>query len=175
MSSNWDNFIERYFSEEEISNLKEVFARIMAKYNSNADYVLNDPEYNYAFKGHTACMLLAINNWKFDPEIKLRIEYYLDEGANEILPSKNKIAQMYLDIANKAINPKDKLMALDRYAELMGYTDDDKVSENQSTTGVMLITDNGSTLSWEEKLKQNQYELQKKADEMLGLNNDVKH
>lgn len=175
MANNWDNLIEKYFPADEIPKLKELFAKLMAKYDYDTDMVLNDAEFYKAFNGDVGCRMWAINNWSFDPDIKLRIEYYLDQGANEILPSKARIARMILDISQKCHNPRDKLNALKEYVELMGFNKEEQTVNAGATQNVILVTDNGSDMTWEEKLRKNQYDIQKRADEVLGLDDETKH
>lgn len=165
--NNWNVLIENYFSDEQISEQKEIFAKLMAKYNCNTEIVFNDPEFYKAFNGDTGCRLLAINNWAYDPDIKIRIAYYRNEGADKILPTRNELARMYLDIANKAIDVRDKILALNKYSELMGFNGKDNDVVSTLTNNVLLIKDNGNTSNWEEKLLKQQYEIQQKADEIL--------
>ena len=173
--NNWD-LVAQFFPPEKIPELRELFARLMAKYDENTNHVLNDPEFDFAMNGNISCKLYAINTWQFDLEIKNRIAYYKNDGLDKILPNKMQVAQMYLTIAQKSLNPRDKILALAEYGKIMGFNDEETV-QTGSTQNVILVTDNGSNMSWEEKLARNQFELQEKADKVLGLDEDeaVKH
>lgn len=173
MANNTWDIIAQNFPPEVIPKLKDLFAKTMAKYDEDTSAVLNDAEFSLAMQGHIGCKLWAINNWTFDLEIKKLIDHYKTDGVNEILPSKAQIAQKLLSIADKAYNTRDKILALQEYSKIMGFDKDETAIESNSNQSVILVTDNGSNLSWEEKLRKNQYELQANVDKILGLDDEV--
>lgn len=77
-----------------------------------------------------------------------------------------------MDLAKRAIGTRDKILALEAYSKIMGFDRDDIQRQTGATQNVILVTDNGTDMSWEEKLATNQLTLQKKADSVLGLDDD---
>lgn len=174
LKNNWD-IVSQNFPPEKVTELKRLFALLMAKYDEDTELVLNDTKFRLAMQNHIGCLLYAINNWTFDVEVKNLINYFKTDGVSEILPSKVQIAQEFLAISRKAIGVRDRILALQEYSKLMGYDKDEDFNKNTTTQNVILLADNGSNLNWEEKLRTNQFELQDKADKILGLDDEVKH
>lgn len=168
--NNWD-IIAQFFSPEEIKGLKDLFARLMVKYHENTDSILQDKEFVYQVRD-VACRLYIINEWRFDKEVEQRILHYQSEGLETILPNKMQVAGMYMELAKRSIGTRDKILALEAYSKIMGFDRDDNQRQTGATQNVILVTDNGTDMSWEEKLASNQLTLQKKADSVLGLDND---
>lgn len=174
VKNNWD-IVAQNFPPEKVIELKKLFAKLMAKYNEETDYILNDPNFRYEMQNHIGCILYAINNWVFDVEVKQLIEQFKTDRVAEILPDKMQVARELWAISRKAHGVRDKILALQEYSKLMGYDIEEDTNKNTATQNVILLTDNGSNLNWEEKLRNNQVELQDKADRILGLDDEVKH
>lgn len=173
MANNTWDIIAQNFPPDAIPKLKQAFAKAMAKHDEDTDAVLNDTDFSVAMQGNIGCKLWAINNWSYDLEIKKLIEHYKTDAVAEILPSKAQIAQKLLAIADKAYNIRDKIFALQEYSKIMGFDKEETATQTGSNQSVILVTDNGSNLNWEEKLRKNQYELQANADKVLGLDDEV--
>lgn len=169
-TNNWD-IVAQFYSPDEIVELKDLFARLMVKYHENADGILQDKEFIYRVRD-VACRLYIINEWRFDVDVEKRILHYQSEGLDTILPNKMQVAGMYMDLAKRAIGTRDKILALEAYSKIMGFDQDDNQRQSGATQNVILVTDNGTDMSWEEKLASNQLTLQKKADSVLGLDDD---
>lgn len=174
VKNNWD-IVAQNFPPEKVIELKRLFAKLMVKHNEETDYIINDPNFRYEMQNHIGCILYAVNHWVFDVEVKQLIEQYKTDRVNEILPDKMQVARELWVISRKAIGVRDKILALQEYSKLMGYDTEEDVNKNVATQNVILLTDNGSNLNWEEKLRNNQVELQEKADKILGLDDEVKH
>lgn len=166
---NWKkDYISTKFDPDLVPNMKKEYGKLLAKHNRNSDKAFVDPQMDMIFKSDVSAKLYAKNNWVFDNEVKSHVEHYLSEGLTDILPTKEEIAKKLLQISESAIVPREQILALQTYLDLMGW------SKNTDTTGVaqnvILITDNGDKLTWEEKVAQNQHNLEKKALELLDQN-----
>lgn len=173
-ANNWD-IVRKMFHPDKVVQLKELFAKLMAKYNEDTDLVLNDFEFVQAMQGSIACRLYAINNWTFDHEVKNLINQYKTKKLDEILPSELEVAQMYYDLYKKSMSPKDKILALDKYREARGFSKSTDSQQTTATQNVLLLRDNGSEMEWNEKLSANQVNLIQKAQELLDKHNETKH
>lgn len=162
------DYISSKFSPDEIPSMKDKFAQLLAYHNRDSENAFMDPQMDIIFKSDISAKIYAKANWVFDQYVKERLEYYLNEGLSAILPSKEAVAKMYLDIAkNNNLSPRDRILALKEYSDLMNYTNSDD-ENNTATQNVILISDNGSQTTWEEKLKRQQANLQDKIDEKLS-------
>lgn len=165
--SKWGtDYISTKFSPEEVEIMKEQYAKLLATYDRNSEKAFVDPRMNTIFKHDVSAKIYAKNNWVYDEFVVSRIEYYLGEGVIDILPNKDAVAKMFLDITKDiSLHPRDKILALKEYANLMGFSENN--IDSSTTNNVILIKDNGTDMTWEEKLKQQQQTLQDKINEKL--------
>ena len=167
---NWkSDYIAVRFSPDEIPVMKKQYAKLLARWQRNSDKAFVDPQMDIIFKFDVSAKLYAKNNWIFDEEVISFVEHYLNDGLIDVLPSKEKIAQMLLDIAHSTHNAREKILALKEYSEIMGFSDTSEQTESV-VQNVILLTDNGSELTWEEKMRQQQHNLKEQAETLLAEN-----
>lgn len=167
---NWkSDYIAVRFSPDEIPVMKKQYAKLLARWQRDSDKAFVDPQMDIIFKFDVSAKLYAKNNWIFDEEVISFVEHYLNDGLIDVLPSKEKIAQMLLDIAHSTHNAREKILALKEYSEIMGFSDTSEQTES-AVQNVILLTDNGSELTWEEKMRQQQHNLKEQAENLLAEN-----
>lgn len=167
---NWkSDYIAVRFSPDEIPVMKKQYAKLLARWQRDSDKAFVDPQMDIIFKFDVSAKLYAKNNWIFDEEVVSFVEHYLNDGLIDVLPSKEKIAQMLLDIAHNTHNAREKILALKEYSEIMGFSDTGEQTES-AVQNVILLTDNGSELTWEEKMRQQQHNLKEQAETLLAEN-----
>lgn len=167
---NWkSDYIAVRFSPDEIPVMKKQYAKLLARWQRDSDKAFVDPQMDIIFKFDVSAKLYAKNNWIFDEEVISFVEHYLNDGLIDVLPSKEKIAQMLLDIAHSTHNAREKILALKEYSEIMGFSDIGEQTET-AVQNVILLTDNGSELTWEEKMRQQQHNLKEQAETLLAEN-----
>lgn len=168
---NWKtDYIAVKFDPVEIPQMKKGYAKLLAIHNRDSEKAFVDPQMDIIFKFDISAKLYAKNNWVFDDEVKKLVEYYLDGGIADILPTKEKVAKMLFNIAQDTYTTKDKILALKEYADLMGFSSKDKEQQSGNVQNVILLTDNGDNLTWEEKMRKQQFELKEQAEKMLSEN-----
>lgn len=169
---NWKtDYISTKFSPEDVAVMKDKYAKLLAYHNRDSDKAFIDPQMDIIVKFDIAAKLYIKNNWVFLPEILEKVEYYLTDAIADVLPNKEKVAQLMFAIASDTHNPRDKIYALKEYAEIRGFT----ATEQNSSGGVqnvILVTDNGDNLTWEEKMRMQQHNLAETAERMLSGNKD---
>ena len=167
---NWKtDYIKSKFPPDKIPEMRDMYAKLLAEHNRDSEKAFVDPRMDDIFQYDVSAKLYAKNNWTFDNEIKSKVESYLTSNLKEILPTKEKIAKMLFETALEAITPREKILALKEYADLMGFT----ITESEIgglTQNVILVTDNGSTLTWEEKAKLQQHKLKQRTEDLLNGN-----
>ncbi len=167
---NWkSDYIAVRFSPDEIPAMKKQYAKLLARWQRDSDKAFTDPQMDIIFKFDVSAKLYAKNNWIFDEEVISFVEHYLNEGLIDVLPSKEKIAQMLLDVAHSTHNAREKILALKEYSEIMGFSNNAEPTES-AVQNVILLTDNGSELTWEEKMRQQQHNLKEQAESLLAKN-----
>lgn len=167
---NWkSDYIAVRFSPDEIPVMKRDYAKLLAKWKRDGDKAFVDPQMDIIFKFDISAKLYAKNNWIFNEEVIQLTEHYLNDGLADVLPTREKIAQMMLDIVHDTHNTRDKILALKEYAELMGFNSESNVV-TEAVQNVILLTDNGSELTWEEKMRQQQHNLKEQAESLLAEN-----
>ena len=167
---NWkSDYIAVRFSPDEIPVMKKQYAKLLARWQRDSDKAFTDPQMDIIFKFDVSAKLYAKNNWIFDEEVITFVEHYLNDGLVDVLPNKEKIAQMLLDIAHNTYNAREKILALKEYSEIMGFSDSGEQKEG-ATQNVILLPDNGSYLTWEEKVRQQQHNLKEQAQKALAQN-----
>ncbi|HHV6356553.1 TPA: hypothetical protein ACUMPZ_001764 [Haemophilus influenzae] len=167
---NWkSDYIAVRFSPDEIPIMKKQYAKLLARCQRDSDKAFIDPQMDIIFKFDVSAKLYAKNNWVFDEEIISLVEHYLNDGLIDVLPTKEKIAKMLLDIAEDTHNAREKILALKEYSEIMGFSDSGEATES-AVQNVILLTDNGSELTWEEKMRQQQHNLKEQAENLLAEN-----
>lgn len=165
---NWKtDYIAAKFSPEQVSVMKEEYAKLLAKHNRDSEKAFLDPQMDIITKFDLPAKLYIKNNWIFNVEILERVEHFLSKGVSEILPTKEQIAQRILNIANRAYDNDDELKALKEYTSLMGFNKEQQETTN-AVQNVILVTDNGDNLTWEEKMKMQQHNLKETAERMLS-------
>lgn len=166
--SNWKNdYISAKFPQEQIVEMKKQYGKLLATHDRDSEGAFVDPQMDVIFAYDVSAKIYAKNNWVFDLDVQKHLEHYLSEGINEVLPTKEKVAKMMLDIAKTTHTPREKLLALEKYAEIMGYTIAIK-EPTGNVQNVVLISDNGDETSWEEKMRKQQHELKTRAEELLA-------
>lgn len=167
---NWkSDYIVVRFSPDEIPAMKKQYAKLLARWQRDSDKAFTDPQMDIIFKFDVSAKLYAKNNWIFDEEVISFVEHYLNDGLIDVLPSKEKIAQMLLDVAHNTHNAREKILALKEYSEIMGFSNNAEPTES-AVQNVILLTDNGSELTWEEKMRQQQHNLKEQAESLLAEN-----
>nr|DAF56888.1 MAG TPA: Putative terminase, small subunit [Siphoviridae sp. ctiJm4] len=167
---NWkSDYIAVRFSPDEIPAMKKQYAKLLARWQRDSDKAFTDPQMDIIFKFDVSAKLYAKNNWIFDEEVISFVEHYLNDGLIDVLPSKEKIAQMLLDVAHNTHNAREKILALKEYSEIMGFSNSSEPTES-AVQNVILLTDNGSELTWEEKMRQQQHNLKEQAESLLAEN-----
>lgn len=167
---NWkSDYIAVRFSPDEIPAMKKQYAKLLARCQRDSDKAFVDPQMDIIFKFDVSAKLYAKNNWIFDEEVISFVEHYLNDGLIDVLPSKEKIAQMLLDVAHSTHNAREKILALKEYSEIMGFSNASEQTET-AVQNVILLTDNGSELTWEEKMRQQQHNLKEQAESLLAEN-----
>lgn len=167
---NWkSDYIAVRFSPDEIPAMKKQYAKLLARWQRDSDKAFTDPQMDIIFKFDVSAKLYAKNNWIFDEEVISFVEHYLNDGLIDVLPSKEKIAQMLLDVAHNTHNAREKILALKEYSEIMGFSNSSEPTES-AVQNVILLTDNGSELTWEEKMRQQQHNLKDQAESLLAEN-----
>ncbi len=167
---NWkSDYIAVRFSPDEIPVMKKQYAKLLARWQRDSDKAFVDPQMDIIFKFDVSAKLYAKNNWIFDEEVISFVEYYLNDGLIDVLASKEKIAQMLLDTAYSTHNTRDRILALKEYSEIMGFYNSSEPTES-AVQNVILLTDNGSELTWEEKMRQQQHNLKEQAESLLAEN-----
>ena len=167
---NWkSDYIAVRFSPDEIPAMKKQYAKLLARWQRDSDKAFTDPQMDIIFKFDVGAKLYAKNNWIFDEEVISFVEHYLNDGLIDVLPSKEKIAQMLLDVAHNTHNAREKILALKEYSEIMGFSNSSEQTES-AVQNVILLTDNGSELTWEEKMRQQQHNLKEQAESLLAEN-----
>ena len=167
---NWkSDYIAVRFSPDEIPAMKKQYAKLLARWQRDSDKAFTDPQMDIIFKFDVSAKLYAKNNWIFDEEVISFVEHYLNDGLIDVLPSKEKIAQMLLDVAHNTHNAREKILALKEYSEIMGFSNSSEPTES-AVQNVILLTDNGSELTWEEKMRQQQHNLKEQAKSLLAEN-----
>lgn len=167
---NWkSDYISVRFDPEIIPEMKNEYAKLLAIHKRDSDKAFLDPKMDIIFKFDVSAKLYAKNNWVFDEEIIKLTEHYLSTGLSDVLPNKEKVAQMLWDMAMETHNTRDRILALREYADIMGFVKaDDDV--NSSVQNVILLTDNGNQLTWEEKMREQQHKLKEQAEKLLAEN-----
>lgn len=167
---NWkSDYIAVRFSPDEIPAMKKQYGKLLARWQRDSDKAFTDPQMDIIFKFDVSAKLYAKNNWIFDEEVISFVEHYLNDGLIDVLPSKEKIAQMLLDVAHNTHNTREKILALKEYSEIMGFSNSSEQTES-AVQNVILLTDNGSELTWEEKMRQQQHNLKEQAESLLAEN-----
>lgn len=167
---NWkSDYIAVRFSPDEIPAMKKQYGKLLARWQRDSDKAFTDPQMDIIFKFDVSAKLYAKNNWIFDEEVISFVEHYLNDGLIDVLPSKEKIAQMLLDVAHNTHNAREKILALKEYSEIMGFSNSSEQTES-AVQNVILLTDNGSELTWEEKMRQQQHNLKEQAESLLAEN-----
>lgn len=167
---NWkSNYIAVKFSPDEIPVMKKQYAKLLARWQRDSDKAFTDPQMDIIFKFDISAKLYAKNNWILDEEVLRAVEHYLNEGLVDVLPNREKVAQMLLDVANSTHNAREKILALKEYSEIMGFSDNGEQKET-AMQNVILLTDNGDTINWEEKMRKQQHNLKEQAENMLEQN-----
>ena len=156
---NWtSDYIAVRFSPDEIPIMKKQYAKLLARCQRDSDKAFIDPQMDIIFKFDVSAKLYAKNNWVFDEEIISLVEHYLNDGLIDVLPTKEDTH-----------NAREKILALKEYSEIMGFSDSGEATES-AVQNVILLTDNGSELTWEEKMRQQQHNLKEQAENLLAEN-----
>ena len=167
---NWkSDYIAVRFSPDEIPVMKKQYAKLLARWQRDSDKAFTDPQMDIIFKFDVSAKLYAKNNWIFDEEVITFVEHYLNDVLVDVLPNKEKIAQMLLDIAHNTHNAREKILALQEYSKVMGFSDGGEQNES-AVQNVILLADNGDTINWEEKMRKQQHNLKEQAETLLSEN-----
>ncbi len=167
---NWkSDYIAVRFYPELITAMKREYAKLLAIHKRDSDKAFIDPQMDIIFKFDVSAKLYAKNNWVFDDEVVKLTEHYLNEGLSDVLPTKEKVAQMLWDIAMDSHNTRDRILALREYGEIMGFGENSEQTE-RAIQNVILLTDNGDNLTWEEKMRMQQHALKEQAEKLLAEN-----
>lgn len=167
---NWkSDYIAVRFDPELIPAMKKEYAKLLAVHKRDSDKAFVDPQMDIIFKFDVSAKLYAKNNWVFDDEVVKLTEHYLNDGLADVLPTKQKVAQMLWDMAMDSHNTRDRILALKEYAEIMGFAETNEQVE-KAVQNVILLTDNGDNLTWEEKMRMQQHALKAKAEKLLAQN-----
>lgn len=167
---NWkSDYIAVRFDPELIPAMKREYAKLLAIHKRDSDKAFIDPQMDIIFKFDVSAKLYAKNNWVFDDEVVKLTEHYLNEGLSDVLPTKEKVAQMLWDIAMDSHNTRDRILALKEYGEIMGFGENSEQTE-RAIQNVILLTDNGDNLTWEEKMRMQQHALKEQAEKLLAEN-----
>ena len=167
---NWkSDYIAVRFDPELIPAMKREYAKLLAIHKRDSDKAFVDPQMDIIFKFDVSAKLYAKNNWVFDDEVVKLTEHYLNEGLSDVLPTKEKVAQMLWDIAMDSHNTRDRILALKEYGEIMGFSENSEQME-KAIQNVILLTDNGDNLTWEEKMRMQQHALKEQAEKLLAEN-----
>ncbi len=167
---NWkSDYIAVRFDPELIPAMKREYAKLLAIHKRDSDKAFIDPQMDIIFKFDVSAKLYAKNNWVFDDEVVKLTEHYLNEGLSDVLPTKEKVAQMLWDIAMDSHNTRDRILALREYGEIMGFGENSEQTE-RAIQNVILLTDNGDNLTWEEKMRMQQHALKEQAEKLLAEN-----
>lgn len=167
---NWkSDYIAVRFDPELIPAMKREYAKLLAIHKRDSDKAFVDPQMDIIFKFDVSAKLYAKNNWVFDDEVVKLTEHYLNEGLSDVLPTKEKVAQMLWDIAMDSHNTRDRILALKEYGEIMGFGENSAQTE-RAIQNVILLTDNGDNLTWEEKMRMQQHALKEQAEKLLAEN-----
>lgn len=145
------------FEFENEADLKLAFARLYVRYNDPFKAALD------LFPGDVPRALWVAMNWANDPDVVATKAIIVDAGDDlEMLPNKADAARLAWQIAeDKELQPFERIAALKLYMETRGFIDKPVnqtnvvVNENK----VMLVTDHGSSETWEEKCAQQQARL----------------
>lgn len=167
---NWkSDYIAVRFDPELIPAMKKEYAKLLAVHKRDSDKAFVDPQMDIIFKFDVSAKLYAKNNWVFDDEVVKLTEHYLNDGLADVLPTKQKVAQMLWDMAMDSHNTRDRILALKEYAEIMGFAESNEQVET-AVQNVILLTDNGDKLTWEEKMRMQQHALKEQAEKLLAEN-----
>ena len=167
---NWkSDYIAVRFDPELIPAMKREYAKLLAIHKRDSDKAFIDLQMDIIFKFDVSAKLYAKNNWVFDDEVVEWTEHYLNEGLSDVLPTKEKVAQMLWDIAMDSHNTRDRILALKEYGEIMGFGENSAQTE-RAIQNVILLTDNGDNLTWEEKMRMQQHALKEQAEKLLAEN-----
>lgn len=167
---NWkSDYIAVRFDPELIPAMKKEYAKLLAVHKRDSDKAFVDPQMDIIFKFDVSAKLYAKNNWVFDDEVVKLTEHYLNDGLADVLPTKQKVAQMLWDIAMDSHNTRDRILALKEYGEIMGFGENSEQTE-RAIQNVILLTDNGDKLTWEEKMRMQQHALKEQAEKLLAEN-----
>lgn len=167
---NWkSDYIAVRFDPELIPAMKREYAKLLAIHKRDSDKAFIDLQMDIIFKFDVSAKLYAKNNWVFDDEVVEWTEHYLNEGLSDVLPTKEKVAQMLWDIAMDSHNTRDRILALKEYGEIMGFGENSEQTE-RAIQNVILLTDNGDNLTWEEKMRMQQHALKEQAEKLLAEN-----
>ena len=167
---NWkSDYIAVRFDPELIPAMKREYAKLLAIHKRDSDKAFVDPQMDIIFKFDVSAKLYAKNNWVFDDEVVKLTEHYLNDGLSDVLPTKEKVAQMLWDIAMDSHNTRDRILALKEYGEIMGFGENSEQME-KAIQNVILLTDNGDNLTWEEKMRMQQHALKEQAEKLLAEN-----
>jgi len=167
---NWkSDYIAVRFDPELIPAMKKEYAKLLAVHKRDSDKAFVDPQMDIIFKFDVSAKLYAKNNWVFDDEVVKLTEHYLNDGLADVLPTKQKVAQMLWDMVMDSHNTRDRILALKEYAEIMGFAETNEQVE-KAVQNVILLTDNGDNLTWEEKMRMQQHALKAKAEKLLAQN-----
>lgn len=167
---NWkSDYIAVRFDPELIPAMKKEYAKLLAVHKRDSDKAFVDPQMDIIFKFDVSAKLYAKNNWVFDDEVVKLTEHYLNDGLADVLPTKQKVAQMLWDMAMDSHNTRDRILALKEYAEIMGFAESNEQVE-KAVQNVILLTDNGDKLTWEEKMRMQQHALKEQAEKLLAEN-----
>lgn len=169
---NWkSDYISAKFSPDVIPQMKKDYAKLLATHNRDSDRAFVDPQMDVIFKSDISAKIYAKNNWVFDVEVKQHLEHYLNEGLADVLPTKERVAKMLLEIAESTPVAREKILALKEYSEIMGYAKSEQ-EVTGATQNVILISDNGDKLSWEEKALAQQHALKATTEALLAEKNE---
>lgn len=167
---NWKtDYICSKFSPDVIPEMKKQYGKLLAKCNRDSDRAFVDPEMDIIFQYDVSAKIYAKANWIFDPEVKQYMEYYLTKGLVDVLPTKEEIAKKLLEIANNTPVAREKILAIKEYIDIMGFGNN-KEQQVGSMQNVILVSDNGDKLTWEEKALAQQYNLKEKTEKLLNGN-----
>lgn len=164
------NVMETKFTPDEIKDLKKRFAELITKYKQNREEVFASDEFKAMLKYDTPCMLYVSTNWYNDDDVINVLSKLPDD--NRIL-SKADILDKLMSLHDRTLDDSLKYKCLTSYAEIAGHTAKAKDIDERAVSNVILVNDNGTTQQWEDKLSQQQQQLQERGRKLLekgGIN-----
>lgn len=172
MQKNNFDIIALKFSPDEIQVKKREFARLLVKYLNDETKLFGSMEYQLLFGSETACALFALRNWVTDSEVfEYKKEYVNGDKSEETLWTKADICRKYTDIIEKSRDEKVQLVALREMADILGYRQKNTLQlEGTGETNVLLLRDNGSNETWEERVRANQFKLSQLGEDIEDVN-----